>query len=216
MKSLLVSDMFVLFNVDYISNIRYGNRLSLGLSGAILMDLAVYKKIEIKGNKVLLIDTSNTEDNFLNGGIEVLSSLKKKRKIKYYLTNFLHTGVTLFPLFIDRLEKIELMKISFSERNIFGKSFMYFSVTNINNDIREDIIIKLKKVILENGPVPDKPFWYLISLLRATNGYSHFFGKEYRSQVKSIVKKLIIDEPIGKRVRLEIRSAESTDSGTSD
>jgi hypothetical protein len=216
MKPLFVTDMFVLFNADFISNMRFGSRITFGLSGAVLMDLAVHKKIELKGKKVLLIDTSTTEDPFLDEAIAVLSSLKKNKRIRYYLNRFLHTGVNLFPLFIDRLEHLDFMKISFSEMSAFTKSFMYFTVTYVNNDIREAVIDKLKDVLLENQTVPNKAIWYLISLLRATNRYRHFFGKEYRSQVKSKIKEIIVDEPIGNSVKWAIRDAESSDSGSGD
>ena len=77
MKPLFVSDMFVVFNADNIADpqtfYRYSSRITYGLAGAILMDLIIYKKIELNRKKVRIIDTSFTGDLFLDGALTFLS-----------------------------------------------------------------------------------------------------------------------------------------------
>jgi len=77
-------------------------------------------------------------------------------------------------------------------------SDMYISY--FNNELREEIIKKLKEVLLQNNNVLDITFIYFISILHATCLYKNIFSKEYKKQVKSRMKDLIVDEPIGKRV----------------
>ena len=222
MKPLFVSDMFVLFNVNYITDFgRYKsrhiifNRISYGIAGAMLMDLMVYKKIDVIGHRLRIIDRSSTNDPFLDETLNFLSRLVGDKKIKYYIERILHNGFLLFPLFMERLKYLRFMNITIIPMMIFGRSFPSFTIEYVNEEIKEAVENKLKEVLLGDHYVPNKAMWYLISLLRATNRYRHIFGSEYKHQVKSRIKQLIIDEPIGKSVLWRIREIEASEVGNS-
>ena len=93
------------------------------------------------------------------------------------------------------------------KKNNLGPHFN-FKVLNFNDDVSEEIINMLKEVLLKNNNVPDKTFMYFLSILRATSYYKEILGKEYKKQVKSRMKELIIKEPIGKCVNTAVYDAD--------
>jgi len=191
LSSLLVSDMYILFNAKNSVKIS-----EYGLVGAALMDLVIKRKTEIIGSRINLINTSSTGDSYLDEALSIISEFKTNKKIGFYFKKILKRGKELFPLFSGHLESSNLMNLS-----IIKKRFYYdFTVSNFNNEIREELMNKLKEVLLQNINVPDKTFMYFLSILRATKRYKEILGKEYKKQVKSRMKELIIKEPIGKCV----------------
>ncbi len=216
MKPLFVSDMFLIFNAEYIANsktfYRFSHRITFGLAGAILMDLMIYKKVELNGKRFIIIDTHSTEDPFLDEALSFLSKLKENKRISYYINNIIGSGNHLFSLLIERLAHLNFINISMITMRKFRVSIPHFTVEYVNQEIQNAVIDKLREVLLQNLYVSNKAIWYLISLLRATNGYRHILGVENRNQVKARIKELIIDEPIGKSVKWKINNAESADS----
>jgi hypothetical protein len=189
---LLVSDMYILFNAP-----NPNKMMEAGVVGAILMDLEILNKIEVIKNTIKEIETSFMGDIYLDGALSILSELKLNKKFEFYFAKLLKRGKFLFPLFTEHLESLNLMNLSIKRAR-----FTYdFTVTNFNNELREEIMNELKGVLLHNNNVFDKAFMYFISILRATNSYKDIFGKEYKKQVKFRMKELLIDEPIGKMVR---------------
>lgn len=196
-SSLLVSDMYILFNAT-----NSAKMMGDGVVGAALMDLAIRKKIKIIRNTIKVIETTFTGDSYLDGALSIISELKTNKRISFYFRKLSKRGKFLFPLFSEHLESLKLMKLSITRA-------FYFTVTYFNNEVREEIISKLKGVLLQNNNVPDKAFMYFISILRATSSYKDIFGKGYKKQVKSRMKDLIIDEPIGKWVRKVVFSPDA-------
>lgn len=192
LSSLLVSDMYILFNAK--NSVKMSE---CGVVGAALMDLVIKKKTEIIGSRINLIDTTSTGDSFLNGALSIISEFKTNKKVSFYFKKLLKRGKELFPLFSEHLESLNLMNLS-----IIRKRFKIydFTVSNFNNEIREEIINKLKEVLLQNSNIPDTTFMYFLSILQATSYYKEILGKKYKKQVKSRMKELIIKEPIGKYV----------------
>ena len=214
MATLYISDIYTLFNANKIAaNPYFGPRtMGYGLAGSVLMDLTVLGKVEIVGNSINFIDISPIGDNFLDGVLSYLSKLENNKKIKYYIKNILKNGDYIFPLFIDHLESLNYMKLSFNRKRFLPT----ITVDFVNNDLREKVFNNIREILLENKPLPDKSSWYVLSLLRATISYKNLFGKEHKKQVKKRMKELIDNEPIGKGVRKVIHEAETTppsDSG---
>ncbi|MFW9989395.1 MAG: GPP34 family phosphoprotein [Candidatus Odinarchaeota archaeon] len=195
LSSLLVSDMYILFNAKNSVKIS-----EYGLVGAALMDLVIKRKVEIIGTRINLINTTSTGDFYLDGALSIISEFKTNKKVSFYFKKLLKRGKELFPLFSEHLESSKFMNLS-----IIKKRFFYdFTVSNFNNEIREEIINKLKEVLLQNSNISDKTFMYFLSILQATSLYKNILGKEYKKQVKSRMKELIIKEPIGKLVHTAV------------
>jgi len=214
MATLYVSDMYTLFNANKMAAIPYfgPRRMGYGLAGSVLMDFAVLEKIEITGNRINLIDTTPIGDNFLDGVLSYVSQLENNKKIKYYIRNILKKGNYIYQLYTQHLESLNYMKLSFNIKRFLPT----ITVDFVNNDLREKVFNNIREILLENKPLPDKSSWYVLSLLKATSSYESIFGKKYKKQVKSRMKEIIGNEPIGKSVRSVIREAETsppTDSG---
>ncbi|MFX1307995.1 MAG: hypothetical protein ACFFDG_14400 [Promethearchaeota archaeon] len=82
-SSLLVSDMYILFNA-----INPRKMMSDGVVGAVLIDLVIQKKIEIIGTKINLIDTTSTGNSYLDRTLSIVDiadirnlSIPKLRKL---------------------------------------------------------------------------------------------------------------------------------------
>jgi len=196
--------MLVLFkakNSAYISE--------YGIFGAVLMDLIIKMKAEIIGSRMNLIDTTSTGDSYLDGALSIISEFETNKKVSFYFKKLLKRGKYLFPLFTEHLESLNLMNLSFKRVRLTRTH--NFTVLNFNDDVSEEIINKLKEVLLENNNVPDKTFMYFLSILRATSvyiSYKKILGKEHKKQVKSRMKELIINEPIGKLVHTAVFAPE--------
>lgn len=201
LPSLLVSDMYVLFkarNSAYISD--------YGIIGAVLMDLIIKKKTEIIKSRMNLIDTTSTGDSYLDGALSIMSEFETNKKISFYFKKLLKRRKDLFPLFTEHLESLNLMNLSFKKARL--AITFDFKVLNFNNDLSEEITNMVKEVLLQNNNVPDKSFMYFLSLLKGTNTYKEILGKDNKKQVKSRMKELIINEPIGKIVHSAVFAPE--------
>ncbi|MFX1276994.1 MAG: GPP34 family phosphoprotein [Promethearchaeota archaeon] len=178
---------------------------SEGVLGAAIMDLVILKKIEIIKHRIKNIETTFMGDPYLDGVLSIMSELKPNKKISYYFGKLLKRAKYLLPFFSEHLESLQLMNLSVKRVRLM----FHFTVTNFNNELREEIINKLKDVLLQNKNISDKTFMYFISILRATSLYKDIFGKEHKKQVKSRMKELSIDEPIGKIVHQAVFAPEA-------
>lgn len=82
-SSLLVSDMYILFNA-----INPRKMMSDVVVGAVLIDLVIQKKIEIIGTKINLIGTTSTGNSYLDRALSIVDiadirnlSIPKLRKL---------------------------------------------------------------------------------------------------------------------------------------
>ncbi|MFX0135280.1 MAG: GPP34 family phosphoprotein, partial [Candidatus Hodarchaeota archaeon] len=169
MTTLSVSDMYTLFNANKMAAVPYfgPRRMGYGLAGSALMDFALLEKVEIVGNRINIIDTSPTGDNFLDGVLSYVSQLENNKKIKYYIKNILKNGNYVFQLYTDHLESLNYMKLTINIKRFFPTVTVDF----VNNDLREKVFNNIREILLENKPLPDKSSWYVLSLLRATSSY---------------------------------------------
>lgn len=202
LPSILVSDMYVLFKARdsaYISE--------YGIIGAVLMDLIIKRKTEIIGSRMNLINTTSTGDSYLDGALSIISEFETNKKISFYFKKLLKRRKYLFPLFREHLESLNLMNLSFEKARL--TLTFDFTVLNFNNYLSEEIFNMLKEIVLRNNTVPDETFMYFLSILRGTSLYKNILGKEYKKQVKSLMKELIIKEPIGKIVHTAVFAPEA-------
>ncbi|MFX1427363.1 MAG: GPP34 family phosphoprotein [Promethearchaeota archaeon] len=210
MKALFVGDMYILFNADRLSiNPYYGPmKMSHGFAGSILMDLMLNERIQIIGNKLTVVNTTPIGDSFLDGALSLLVKSKPSKKIKYYISYLLESGAYLYRLISDRLIKLDYMKMSITIKGFIPQ----ITVDFFDKGIRENIVNTVKKILINDSPVPDKHFWYFLSLLRATRSFKDILGKNHKKEVKTRLKKLVADEPIGKQVKRAIREAETAET----
>lgn len=213
MEELLVSDMYLLFNADrLVINPYFGPmKMAHGFTGSILMDLVLYERIEVIGNKIKVINTSPIGESFLDGALNLIAKAKPSKKINYYLNYLLKNGEYLYKRISEQLTKLNYMKTSISKKGFIPNITVEF----VNSEIREKIVDTVSEILLNNKSILDKNFWYFLSLLRATRSFNDIFGKENKKQIKVRLKELIGDEPIGKQVRKAIREAETADAGVS-
>jgi len=196
--------MYVLFKAKNSACIE-----EAGIYGAVLMDLIIKMRVEIIGSRMNLIDTTSTGDSYLDGALSIISEFETNKKVSFYFKKFFFKkrGEYLFPLFTEHLESLNLMSLSFKRVRL--ARIYDFTVLNFNHDLSEEIINKLKEVLLQNNNVPDKTFMYFLSILRATSYYKEILGKEHKKQVKSRMKELINKEPIGKLVHTAVFAPEA-------
>ena len=178
-----------------------------GIYGAVLMDLIIKMKAEIIGSRMNLIDTTSTGDSYLDGALSIISEFETNKKVSFFFKKLLKRGKFLFPLFTEHLESLNLMNLSFKRVRL--ARIYNFTVLNFNDGVSEEIINKLKEVLLQNSNVPDKTFMYFLSILKATSYYKEILGKEHKKQVKSRMKELINKEPIGKLVHTTVFAPEA-------
>ena len=62
--------------------------LSMALSGSILLELFLKKKIDIDSKKVKVIDRSRSGDEMIDIYLELITESKKERSLRYWVENF--------------------------------------------------------------------------------------------------------------------------------
>lgn len=172
-----------------------------GIAGAILMELAGLKKIDIKDNRIILIDHKKTGDKQLDYFIEVLQAARKPMKVKIIINKMQSKASKIKkPLLAGLVAKRYLHK----ER----KRFLFIRYTvypSANRKYRDNLIEHIRRFVLRDIEADDD-ISLLCGLAGATQLIRKFFHtkeerKFARVRLKSIIKDSAVDQAVDETVK---------------
>lgn len=168
--------------------------LRFGLAGAVLMELVLLNKIEVRNKKVVVVDASSTNDEIFDTVLQKLSSSKKNRPVSSWMLRF--NTSRLSRSILDRLiaRKI-LYKV---DRKIL---WVIPSSRYPTRDGREEKVIRelIRSVLLRNRPL-DQHITLLINLMHACDLTGELFTREEKKLVKKRIKEIIKKEVINQSI----------------
>jgi len=172
-----------------------------GIAGAILLELAALKKINIEDNRIRLLDHKKTGDDQLDYLINILSNSSKNYKVKSILAKIQgKTSMIKKPLLEGLVKKRYLKR---EEKRFL--IFRYNRYPSANISYRKDLIEYIRRLVLRNIN-SDNDIPLLAGLTGATRLSAKFFhNKEERKiatkRIKEIVKENQVDQAIDETIK---------------
>jgi hypothetical protein len=170
--------------------------LPFGLAGALLLDLFNSNRIEIRDDKVFVIDSTPTGNNLLDEALNLLSKSDKPEKVSYWIKHLNSSIDDMFEKIINELVSKGILKRQ--EKKILW--IIPVERFPTNDPIPEVLSrIGIRRIVLENEE-PDNRTVALLSLIKASNLIDELFLKDERRQAANIIDDYIKNEKIGKVV----------------
>ena len=180
------------------TSIRYG------LSGAVLMELALRKKVEIHNKKIVLVDDSYTGDNVLDEAIALIKNLGKDKNAEYWV-NKLSSKIKIQEVMLKRLVDKGILK---AEEHkilwIFDSPHYPMKDSGEESEIRE----RIRRVVLHKD-IAETRMLVLIGLVNACRITNEIFSKEERKDAKKRIKEIIENDLIAEAVADTVAAVEA-------
>ncbi len=159
--------------------------LRFGLTGAILFELVLLGKLEVKKKKIVVLDSSSTTDEIFDAVLQKISSSKNNRSVSSWLLRFNTSKLT--NNIINRLITKRIL------RKVDRKILKFIPSTRYPiYDGKEKKVVReqLRSVFLRNK-VPDQHLTLLINLIYACDLTWELFSREEKKLVKKRVKEMV-------------------------
>lgn len=170
--------------------------LEYGLTGAILMDLALMNKIDTDLKNLILVDDSPTGDEIFDNAIDMIRKYPDSKDAKYWVREIGKQFENLKDSLIERLvEKGILKKVEKKILWVFSKR----RYPIIDNKEEKEVKTRIRKTILNND-IPDPRDIVLISLIKTCNMIDEIFTSEEKKVVKERIDQIARMDLIGQAV----------------
>jgi hypothetical protein len=166
-----------------------------GLGGALVMDLALQRRIDRLDKKIVLVDPSPTDDDVLDAAINTIRAPSKPHDAKHWVKQLGgRTGLK------DQLaRRLVARGILREEDRTFLWAFHDHRFPTDDPGQESSIRGKIRDVALD-GAEPDRRTLLLLSLVNACNLADSLFSREERKQATRRIKELVEGEQFGKAV----------------
>ena len=203
---LTLKQKFVILAYDPVKGTNLASSfIGYGIGGAILLELAGLKKINIEDNKIKLLDSHKTGDQLLDETIGMLSRSSRPMKVKALISK-IQARPRHFkrPIVEGLVEKRYLREV----RKKF-LIFPYRRYPSANLSYRKDLVEYIRRLVLRNdGADPDIAM--LTGLAGACNFSPKFFKtKEERKKAKVRIKEIVKDSQIDKAIDETIKAVQA-------
>jgi len=170
-------------------SIRYG------LAGAIIMELALREKVEIRDKKLVLVNDSYTGDSVLDEAMALMKNLGKGKNAGYWV-NKLTSKIKIQEIMLERLVDKGILKTE--EHKIL---WIFDSPHYPMKDSGEEFKIRehIRRIILHNDTAEARVA-VLIGLVNACRLTNEIFSKQERKDAKKRIKEIMENDLIAKAV----------------
>ena len=170
--------------------------LPYGLAGSLLIELHLNKKIKLNDGKVDVIDSSATGDELLDRAINLITSSKKVKDVKYWVQKIQSKIKDLESIIVEGLiSKGILRKEEHKILWIFPTERFPLSNISLEMEVRNRIL----QVVIHKDKPGDEDI-ALLSLVNACALYNEVFKKENRKTAQKRIKEIISEEKVGQAV----------------
>ena len=168
--------------------------IKYGLAGAVIMELALREKVEIRDKKLVLVNDSYTGDNVLDEALTQIKKLGKGKNAGYWVNKL--QSIKIQELMLDRLVDKGILK---TEEHkilwIFDSPHYPMKDSEEESEIREQI----RRIVLHKD-IAETRVAVLIGLVNACRLTNEIFSKEERKEAKKRIKEIIENDLIAKAV----------------
>jgi len=203
---LTLKQKFVILAYDPVKGHNLAsNYIGYGIAGAILLELAGLKKINIDDNRIKLLDTHKTGDKLLDEAIAYLSSASKPLRVKALISKIqAKPGRFKKPIVQDLVDKRYL--------RVDRKRFLIFPYNrypSANPSYRKDLVEYIRRLVLRKDG-SDNDIAMLTGLAGACRFAPKFFmTKEEKKKAKIRIKEIVKDSQIDKAIDETIQAIQA-------
>lgn len=170
--------------------------MEFGLSGAVLMELALLGKIKAEEKSLLVVDNTPTENQIFDDAMAMIASQHPDEDAKYWVWKLGIHIQEIKDYFINHL--IELGILEKKEKNILW-IYKRKCYPMIDDKMERREIARIRSIILDDvKPVPRDIV--LISLMRSCNLTSQLFTKDEQEKAGDKIEKIAQKDLIGQAV----------------
>lgn len=174
---------------------------SYAIAGAIIMELALEKRIDLSGDKVVVKDKSKTGDIIIDTYFQTIIESKKERKTKSWVDRL---GNRADKIQRDTIEKLIDNRILEKKENKILWIFSYNKYPAQNSRPENHLRRRLYDIIV-NSHRPELKEVMLLNLIESCSLGKEVFGKEqvktFKKKLKSINEYDHLGDSIGKSVK---------------
>ncbi len=181
------------------------NYIGYGIAGAILLELAGLKRINIEDKRIRLLDSHKTGDKLLDEAITYLSNSSRPLKVKALISK-IQAKPKRFkkPIVAELIEGRYLREV----RKKF-LIFPYRRYPSANPSYRKDLIEYIRRLVLRYDG-SDQDIAMLAGLAGACRFAPKFFRtKEERKKAKARIKEIVKDSQIDKAIDETIKAVQA-------
>ena len=199
---LTLKEKFIILAYDPVKGTNLAsNYIGYGIGGAILLELAGLKKINIEDNKIRLLNGHKTGDKMLDQVIAMISASSRTLKVKALISKIQSKpGKFKKPIVLGLIDKRYL--------RVEQKRFLIFPYKrypSANPGYRKDLVEYIRRLVLRKDG-SDQDISMLIGLAGACGFSPKFFKtkeerKTARLRIKEIIKESQIDQAIDETIK---------------
>lgn len=169
--------------------------IDYGLAGALLTELALLEKVEIRDKKLVLADHTLTGDEALDEAIIYMRKAGKDRKADYWVST-LSSKLKIKQSMLKRLVKKGILKVQ--EHKIL---WLFDSPHYPMKDAGEEAQVReqLRRLVLRRDAGETRTV-VLMGLVNACGMTNEIFTKEERKEAKKKIKEIMEQDQIAKAV----------------
>lgn len=169
--------------------------IEYGLAGAVIMELALRGKVQMRAKKLVVVDSAATGDDVLDRVLGQMKEAGKDRDAAYWI-NRLPSKIKIKPAMLERLVQQRILNME--EQKILGLfGSPHYPTRNPQEEkkLREQI----RQTVLCRYPTEAK-LVALVGLVQACGLTNEIFSKEERKEADRRIKEIMQHDPVAKAV----------------
>ena len=198
MSLILAEELLLLALHDEKGSVIFNSSTALpyGLSGAIILELFMKKRLMFVDKKITVADTTPTGDSVLDEAVVLIKDFGKLKTAKYWVQKLSSKLKKLQERLANRLVEKNILR---KEERKFLWVIPYNRYPTEDPATEQDIRFQIHDIIINNKPVTGHTA-ALLSLVKACDLVKEVFEKDERKIAKVKIKEIAEKEPIGKAV----------------
>ncbi|MEQ8201018.1 MAG: GPP34 family phosphoprotein [Syntrophomonadaceae bacterium] len=170
--------------------------INYGLAGAVLTELALREKVEIRDKKLVLLNRSLTGDDILDAALTQIINSAKERKADHWVNKLAGSKMRLKQSILERLVKKGILKVE--EHKIlwvFDSPHYPMKDASEEKTVRE----KLRRLLLRREEAEARTV-ALMGLVSACGLTGEIFTRTEIKEAKQKIKAIMKNDPVAKAV----------------
>jgi hypothetical protein len=167
--------------------------LPYGLAGALLLELYLLERIDFRGKKIKVINSSKTHNDILDEALELISGSTRLHDTKHWLQT-IYSKVNKIQ---ERLaEQLVSKKVLEKEEHSFLWVFNYNRYPTSDAKPEKDVRSHVRDIVLKRQQASEEDV-ALISLIKACDLVNEVFEKAERSKASKRIEEISKNQKIG-------------------
>jgi len=170
--------------------------INYGLAGAVLTELALREKVEIRDKKLVILSRSLTGDDILDAALDQIMNSAKERKADHWVNKLAGSKLKLRQLLLERLVKQGILKME--EHKIlwvFDNPHYPMKDASDEKGVRE----QLRRLVLWREEAEAQTV-ALMGLVNACGLTGEIFTRAEKKEAKQRIKEIMKSDPVAKAV----------------